>query len=105
MAQDINSSNYNEIVVQNEKPVLIDFWAAWCGPCRMVAPTIDKLAEDYKDTVVVGKVNVDEELELAEQFRIMSIPSLYLLKNGDIVERLIGLRSYKELSAMLEKHI
>jgi thioredoxin 1 len=71
----------------------------------MVAPTIDKLAEDYKGRAVVGKVNVDEESDLAEQFRVMSIPTLYVLKNGQVVERLVGARPYNELAALLDKHL
>ena len=105
MALTIKSDNFDELVMQSDKPVLLDFWAVWCGPCRMVAPTIDKLAEDYKDSAVIGKVNVDEEVELAEQFRVMSIPTIYVLKNGKVVERLIGARPYTELSAVIQKYL
>jgi len=105
MALTIKSDNFDELVMKSDKPVMIDFWAVWCGPCRMVAPTIDKLAEDYKGRAVVGKVNVDEESDLAEQFRVMSIPTLYVLKNGQVVERLVGARPYNELAALLDKHL
>jgi|SRR5690554_1756112 thioredoxin 1 len=105
MAQTIQSSNFDEIVMKSDKPVLLDFWASWCGPCRMVAPTIDKLAQDYEGKAVVGKVNVDEENELAEQFKVMSIPTLYILKNGQVVERMIGARPYAELAEKLDKHL
>ncbi|MDD2442851.1 MAG: thioredoxin [Eubacteriales bacterium] len=105
MALTIKSDNFDELVMKSDKPVMIDFWAVWCGPCRMVAPTIDKLAEDYKGRAVVGKVNVDEESDLAEQFRVMSIPTLYVLKNGQVVERLVGARPYNELAAILDKHL
>ncbi|NLV47254.1 MAG: thioredoxin [Clostridiaceae bacterium] len=105
MAQTIQSSNFDEIVMKSDKPVLLDFWASWCGPCRMVAPTIDKLAQDYEGKAVVGKVNVDEENELAEQFKVMSIPTLYILKNGQVVERMIGARPYAELVEKLDKHL
>ncbi len=105
MALTIKSDNFDEIVMKSDKPVLLDFWAVWCGPCRMVAPTIDKLAEDYKDRAVIGKVNVDEENDLAEQFRVMSIPTIYILKNGQVVERMIGARPYTELAAAIDKHL
>ena len=105
MALTIKSENFDELVMKSEQPVLLDFWAVWCGPCRMVAPTIDKLAEDYKDRAVIGKVNVDEENDLAEQFRVMSIPTIYILKNGQVVERMIGARPYTELAAAIDKHL
>lgn len=105
MATTIKSDNFDQLVMQSEKPVLLDFWAVWCGPCRMVAPTIDKLAQDYSDRAVIGKVNVDEETELAEQFRVMSIPTIYILKGGQVVERLIGARPYTELASVLDKHL
>jgi thioredoxin 1 len=105
MALTIKSENFDELVLKSDKPVLLDFWAVWCGPCRMVAPTIDKLAEDYEGKAVVGKINVDEESSLAEQFKVMSIPTLYVLKGGKVVERLVGARPYAELSAALDKYI
>lgn len=105
MALTIKSDNFDELVMKSDKPVLLDFWAVWCGPCRMVAPTIDKLAEDYKDRAVIGKVNVDEENDLAEQFRVMSIPTIYILKSGQVVERMIGARPYTELAAAIDKHL
>jgi thioredoxin 1 len=105
MALTIKSDNFDELVMKSDKPVLLDFWAVWCGPCRMVAPTIDKLAEDYKDRAVIGKINVDEENDLAEQFRVMSIPTIYILKGGQVVERMIGARPYPELAAAIDKHL
>lgn len=105
MAMTIKSANFDKDVMQSDKPVLLDFWAVWCGPCRMVAPTIDKLAEDYRGRAVVGKVNVDEEIELADQFKVMSIPTIYILKNGQVAERMVGARSYAELAAALDKHL
>lgn len=104
MALTIKSDNFDELVMKSEQPVLLDFWAVWCGPCRMVAPTIDKLAEDFKGRAVVGKINVDEEAELAEQFKVLSIPTIYILKRGKVVERLVGARPYAELSSTLEKY-
>lgn len=104
MALTIKSDNFDELVMKSDKPVLLDFWAVWCGPCRMVAPTIDKLAEDYKGRAVIGKINVDEEAELAEQFKVLSIPTIYIMKGGKVAERLVGARPYAELAAALEKH-
>lgn len=105
MALTIKTDNFDDLVMNSDKPVLLDFWAVWCGPCRMVAPTVDKLAEDFKDRAVVGKINVDEESALAEQFKVMSIPTLCIMKNGKVVEKLVGARPYAELAAALEKHI
>jgi len=105
MALTVTMNNFQKEVVESDKPVLLDFWAAWCGPCRMVAPTIDKLSKDYEGKAVVGKVNVDEEQGLAEQFKVMSIPSLFVLKNGEVVEKLVGARSGEELAALLDKHM
>ena len=105
MAVTITADNFEELVLKSDKPVLLDFWAVWCGPCRMVAPTIDKLAEEYEGKAIVGKVNVDEESELAEKFKVMSIPSLFVLKNGQVVERMIGARPQQDLAAALDKLI
>jgi len=105
MALTVTMNNFQKEVVESDKPVLLDFWAAWCGPCRMVAPTIDKLSKDYEGKAVIGKVNVDEEQGLAEQFKVMSIPSLFVLKNGEVVEKLVGARSAEELAALLDKHM
>jgi thioredoxin 1 len=105
MALTITADNFDELVMNSDKPVLLDFWAVWCGPCRMVAPTIDRLSDEYEGKAVIGKVNVDEESELAEKFKVMSIPTLYILKGGQVVERMIGARPHQELSAALEKHM
>jgi len=80
MTVTVEASNFDEVVMKSDKPVLLDFWAVWCGPCRMVAPTVDKLSQEYAGRAVIGKVNVDEQTELAEKFRVMSIPTLYILK-------------------------
>lgn len=105
MVLTVTNDNFQKEVLNSDKPVLLDFWAVWCGPCRMVAPTIEKLAQAYDGRAVIGKVNVDEESALAEQFKVMSIPTIYILKSGQVAERLIGARPYAELAAALEKHL
>ena len=92
----ITKENFEEVVKKSEKPVLIDFWATWCGPCRMIAPVISQIAEEYKEELVVGKVNVDEEGELAVKFGVMSIPTLLVFKNGEVVNKAIGFMSKEE---------
>lgn len=89
----ITSENFDRTVMQSEKTVLIDFWAGWCGPCRMLAPIIDEIAEEYADTVTVGKINVDEQPQLAAAFGVESIPTLIAFKNGVPLGALVGLQS------------
>ena len=89
----ITSENFNRTVMQSEKTVLIDFWAGWCGPCRMLAPIIDEIAEEYADTITVGKINVDEQPQLAAAFGVESIPTLIAFKNGVPLGALVGLQT------------
>ena len=86
------------------KPVFLDFWADWCGPCKMLAPTFDRLAEKYGEQVTFAKVNVDELPDIANKFAVRSIPTLVLLQNGNVVERLVGLRSEQELAQVLSRY-
>jgi thioredoxin len=92
-------------IQSSEKPVLVDFWAEWCSPCRMLAPTFAKLAEKYGDQIEFAKVNVDEVPELANHFAVRSIPTLVLLRDGVVVEQLVGARPYQELARLLERHV
>ena len=98
--QIITKENFEAEVLQSEKPVLLDFWASWCGPCRMVAPIIDKLAEERLD-VRFGKVNVDEQPELAAKFGVMSIPTLVVMQNGEIVNKSVGARPKEQILKLL----
>ena len=96
----VNKANFDQIK-NSDKPVLLDFYAEWCGPCRMLSPVIDKIAEERED-IVVGKINVDENPELSSEFGIVSIPTLVVLKNGEIVNRSSGSRPKAQILAMLE---
>lgn len=96
----INQNNFQEEVLNSEKPVLLDFWAPWCGPCRMVAPVVDEIAVERSD-IKVGKVNVNDQPELADQFGVMSIPTLVVMKNGKIVRQAMGARPKSQILAML----
>ncbi len=97
MEININSSNFESEVVKSDKPVLIDFWAPWCGPCQIIAPAVEELAKEYADKLKVGKVNVDEAPDLATQFSIMSIPALMLFKDGQVMEKKVGAMQKDEL--------
>lgn len=96
----VNKNNFNQEVLNSDKPVLMDFWAPWCGPCRMVVPLVEEIAKERSDIKVV-KINVDEEQELAMQFGVMSIPTLVVLKNGKIVNQVTGARPKAQILAML----
>jgi len=99
-AININKNNFHEEVINSDKPVLLDFWAPWCGPCRMVVPLVEEIARERPD-IKVGKVNVDEQQELATQFQVMSIPTLVVMKDGKIVNQAMGARPKQQILAML----
>ena len=96
----VTKSNFQEVVLNAGKEVLLDFWAPWCGPCRMVSPIVDEIAEERTD-IQVGKVNVDEEMELAAQFQVMSIPTLVVIRDGQVVNRVVGARPKDAIVSML----
>ena len=99
-AVNINLNNFRQEVLNSDKPVLLDFWAPWCGPCRMVVPLVEQIADERSD-IKVGKVNIDEEAELAAQFGVMSIPSLVVMKDGKIVNQSVGARPKNAILALL----
>jgi len=94
---EVNKNNFNKEVMESKIPVLVDFYANWCGPCMMLSPILEEIAEEKKDTIKVVKVNVDKEVELANQFSINSIPAVFLIKDGKVVSNFLGYRSKKDV--------
>ena len=105
MALEITDSNFEEKVLKSDKPVLVDFWAAWCGPCRMVGPIIDELSEEYEGKAVVGKVDIDSNQHYAAQFGVRNIPTVLVFKNGELVDRKVGVSSKNDYAQALESLI
>ncbi len=101
-AVEITNLNFDEKVTNNEIPVLIDFWAEWCAPCRMLAPAVEKIAEEYKGRAIVGKVDIDSQVELAQKFGVMSIPTLILFKNGEVFKKSVGVVPKGKIAEMID---
>ncbi len=102
MIVNVDKNNYQEIVKDNEKKVIIDFWAPWCGPCRAIAPVLEEVING-NDNVVVAKINVDDSPELAEEYQVRNIPTLFFLNKGEVKEKVVGLKSSEEILSIVEK--
>jgi thioredoxin 1 len=105
MALELTDSNFEEVVLKSDKPVLVDFWAEWCGPCRMVGPVVDELAKEYEGKAVIGKLDVDNNPRVATEFGIMSIPALLFFKNGQVVDKQVGAVPKHVLANKLNAHL
>ena len=101
----LTADNFDAEALKSATPVLVDFWAEWCGPCKMIAPVLDELAEEYAGKVRIGKVNIDEHPALAAQFNVRAIPTLLLFKGGQVTEQMVGARSKRDLKASFDKSI
>lgn len=104
MVQHFTSETF-EKAIAGDQAVLVDFWATWCGPCRMIAPVIEQIGAEYEGRAIVGKVDVDEEPSLAQKFSVMSIPTLIVMKNGKVVETAVGARGKDAVAAMINRHL
>lgn len=101
----LTKENFRQSALEADKPVLVDFWASWCGPCRQIAPIFEEIAEDYAGRVIMAKLNVDDESELALQYNVLSIPTLILFKGGEIADKLIGARPKGDFEEFLDKNL
>lgn len=103
MEKKFTAANFEAEVLQSDKPVLVDFYADWCGPCKMMAPLVEQLAKEYEGKAVVGKLNIDDEESIAAQYHVMTIPTLAVFKGGKLVDKVIGVNSKEDVKAMLDK--
>ena len=99
----LNTENFSADVLKSSTPVLVDFWAEWCGPCKMIAPVLDELAGEYDGRIKIGKVNIDEDQALASQYGVRAIPTLLIFKDGQVAEQIVGMRSKRDLKTSLDK--
>jgi len=99
----LTQENFSQQVLQSPAPVLVDFWAEWCGPCKMIAPLLDELAEEYDGKVKIGKVNIDEQQNLAAQYGVRAIPTLLVFHRGEVADQMVGARSKRDLKASLDR--
>ena len=105
MALEITDSNFEETVLKSDKPVMVDFWAAWCGPCRMVGPIIDELSEEYDGKAIIGKVDIDSNQQYAAQYGVRNIPTVLVFKDGELVDRKVGVSSKNDYAEAIDKLI
>ena len=105
MALEITDSNFEETVLKSDKPAMVDFWAAWCGPCRMVGPIIDELSEEYEGKAIIGKVDIDSNQQYAAQFGVRNIPTVLVFKDGELVDRKVGVSSKNDYAQAIDKLI
>jgi len=101
----LNDSNFSQVISETTLPILVDFWAEWCGPCKMIGPVVEKIAEEFEGKVQVAKLDVDENHSIASNYKVVSIPTLILFKEGKEIERSIGYKNEEELRSLLNKHV
>ena len=105
MAHTFTTNNFQEVVLNSDKPVLVDFWAEWCGPCRMIGPVVEELANEYEGKAVIGKLNVDENPDISMNYAVRSIPTLLVFKGGEVVDRIVGAVPKNMIASKIEAHL